>query len=368
MATLVESASGLVAYMNYLEASNDDWRRIGDVKANRTTARYRGYLIGRRSAGEIAASTASARMAVVIRFYRWLSAERLLVNESQEAEKKILVRISDRVGAQRSLIRTLDDLSIPNRARMRTALEGGLHPVSAAQRDTLLAIAEARASKELYLMLALGFGTGMRLGSIADLKIKTIQLATTHPLSERICYLSIGPGVRAAPVATKFGVTGRVVIPAHLLEKITEYMNSMRRLRREAKASSADRSLVFLTKNGTPYSRSGADRSSVVNVEMSRLRASAAANGHDFSGFKFHCSRATFATGIAETAIRMGGAAGAGNAVRLVRDLLLHKNEASALKYINFIQDQRIKEEWSNRFTREFVGAHLCRQAGDDEC
>lgn len=54
-------------------------------------------------------------------------------------------------------------------------MESGLPPVSAVDRDAILDFAKQNASSELYLMLALGFFTGMRLGTICDLRIDTLE-------------------------------------------------------------------------------------------------------------------------------------------------------------------------------------------------
>ena len=47
--------------------------------------------------------------------------------------------------------------------------------MSAVDRDAILDFAKQNASSELYLMLALGFFTGMRLGTICDLRIDTLE-------------------------------------------------------------------------------------------------------------------------------------------------------------------------------------------------
>ncbi|MBP0633672.1 integrase [Cupriavidus sp. AcVe19-1a] len=70
-------------------------------------------------------------------------------------------------------------------------------------------------------------------------------------------------------------------------------------------------------------------------------------------GFRFHQSRSTFATELARIAIRAGGAV---NAIAMVKEALLHKNEATSLKYIRFVENAPSKEDVANAFTREFLG------------
>ncbi|MEI9345981.1 site-specific integrase, partial [Pseudomonas aeruginosa] len=112
-------------------------------------------------------------------------------------EKPYVVKYFDRVGFERTISGTTTDLSIPNRKRPGQTLEDGLLPVSETDRDAILDFAAENATPELYLMLALGFFTGMRLGSICDLKIQSLERAAPDPSAEGLLRLAVCPG--AAP-------------------------------------------------------------------------------------------------------------------------------------------------------------------------
>lgn len=360
--TLEAVATALLAYMKFLESDDDlQWHQFPKAKADRPTTRFRGELIRARDKGEISSSTATARMAGVLRWYRWVKAQGLLATDWPLWNDKLIgVRITDAFGFERSLSVTSSELSIPNRKRNNIKLEDGLLPVSLEERDQILDLAARYSSVEFSLMLRLGFMTGMRLGSICDLKLATLENA--HRLAETplVHYLSIGPGVRAAPVRTKHDVTGRVIIPSDLLRDLRDYVCSERRLKREALAAKGDKRVVFLTKNGTPYGTKEAGKSPSVNVDMLRLRRAARAEGINLTGFYFHRSRATFATSIAEAALRMPGSSLRwSDIISLIRDLLLHKDEATSMRYITFVKEQKTKAYWANEFTRFFFGAKL---------
>lgn len=360
LSTVQALATCLHAYMKFLELESIDWTHFPVVKADRCLTLYRGELIRARNAGEIAASTATTRMAAVLQFYRWAKNKGLIAQSSPIYEdRQKIIRAQGPHGIERSLNVLSTDLSIPNRRRNGVRLEDGLTPVSLAERDQILSLAKRYASKEFYLILAVAFGTGMRLGSICDLKIQTLRNAQKHPATGHLHFLSIGPGIKNAPVHTKFGVTGQVIIPTVLLETLLDYVYDTatpRRLKREALAAHEHRDLVFLTRFGTPYNRRGEDRSPVLNSDMTRLRKAAKTEGVDLQNFRFHRCRATFATSVADTAIAAGGPGAAGNAVALVRDLLLHKDEATSMRYITFCLNQKVKAQWADAFTREFVG------------
>lgn len=137
-------------------------------------------------------------------------------------EKPYVVKLFDLVGFERTINGTTTDLNIPNRKRLDQTLEDGLLPVPGTDRDTILNFAAENATPEIYLMLALGFFTGMWLGSICDLKIQTLEHAVPDPSAEGLLWLAIGPGA-APPVRTKFGVTSQIWMPEALRDELLEY-------------------------------------------------------------------------------------------------------------------------------------------------
>lgn len=177
--------------------------------------------------------------------------------------------------------------------------------------------------------------------------------AVRDPCAEGLHRVAVGPGARP-PVATKKGVTGQPVIPTVLLEQLRTYCYSARRLKREALAAPENKNLVFLTRFGRPYAERGSDASPSINVEMMRFRALGPAHGLILKDFKFHQTRCTFATNVADIAIRAG--VGAVNALEMVRDLCLHKDESTSLKYIKFAKKNPAKAALSNEFSRLFLG------------
>ena len=156
------------------------------------------------------------------------------------------------------------------------------------------------------------------------------------------------------PVHTKFGVSGQVWIESSDLERLKIYAFSSRRLKRQAVASEPDRDCLFLTRFGGRYGTEGSDLSRSMNVELGRLRNEGVAQGiKAFRNFRFHQSRCTFATELARVAIRHGSV---GIAIRLVKQALLHRNEASTLKYIQFVERTAAMADAADAFTQSFLG------------
>lgn len=352
--TVKSSAAALHSYASWLETSKAHWWDFPVKKADRCLVRYRGALIDARDQGEIAPSTAAQRMRVAIRFYRWLTATGLLSPDwPMWSERIVGIPISNPVGLQRTLSVSTTDLSIPNRRAPGERLEDGLLPLAASDRDELLSFAQQYSTEELFLLLSCGFFTGMRLGTLTNLKIQSLTNAVPDPAGPDLYRIAIGPGA-SPPVTTKYGVTGQAWITRPHLDRLLQYAYSTRRLHREAKAKREHKDLVFLTRFGNPYAERNSDKSAAINVEMHALRKRALASGLDFMReFRFHQTRCTFATELARLAIEVCGPI---NALALVKDALLHKDEATTLKYIRFLAKSKAKKEAANAFTEAFLG------------
>lgn len=352
--TVLTSVKHLASYAQWLEAEKTDWWYFPEKKADRCLFRFKKALINARDAREIAPSTASARMAAVVRFYRWAHAAELITPVGPMWEdRQVAVKTVSTFGLERTMQVITSELVIRNsKVKGGFQLEDGVLPVTDEGRREIQAFAEANASEELRLMLALGFGSGLRLGSLCDLKVATLEHATTDPATgwRR---MDLGPAARP-PVATKFGVSGKVPIWDELRARALEYATSTRRLKRQAKAAPEHRGLLFLNKNGKPYTQGA------VTTEMCRLRKEALDAGVSvFRDFYFHRSRATFTTLLMRVALRMLPVA---DAIDLTRECALHADEKTTFGYVKFVEKTAAMKAHADAFTQAFLG--LAKQGG----
>ncbi len=267
--TISNNFNSLLNYANFLEREGLTWFTFPIRKAERCIVRYRKWLVEQRDiTRNIAPSTATEYMRNVIAFYRWALGNELLSTDFPLwRDKPVYVSSFDSVGFERTFLRVTTDLSIANRSRPGDNLEDGLLPLSASARDELLSFAKSNSTPELFRMLMLGFFSGMRIGTISDLKIQTLRNAVPDPIAPGLYRISIGPAADP-PVATKFGVTGHIWIPEALLSDLLEYVTSIRRSKRQSLASADDKNLVFLTSHGNAYSRRKSDQSGAINVDL----------------------------------------------------------------------------------------------------
>lgn len=366
--TVASNMNGLLNYAKFLENHALHWLTFPVRKADRCLVRYRHTLIKMRDTGQISPSTASEYMRNCITFYRWVREKGLLEPTLPLwRDKPYLITYFDRVGFERSLTGVTTDLSIPNRKRTGDTLEDGLLPVSASDRETILVFANGKVSPELYLMLALGFFTGMRLGSICDLKIQTLERAVPDPTARGLLRIALGPGA-SPPVQTKFSVTGQVWVPEALCDELLEYAKSLRRLKREAVARPENRDLLFLTRFGKSYGRRGSQQSTSVNVEMCAIRKAGIKAGLKvLRSFHFHQTRCTFATELTRLALSTCGDVAI--VIAIVGQALLHgpNSEATTFKYIKFVQSTPVKQALVDNFMAAFTGIRSTMAPPHDE-
>ncbi|MGR4875908.1 tyrosine-type recombinase/integrase [Pseudoxanthomonas sp. LARHCG66] len=341
----------LLAFAKWCEEEGVEWWHFPDKQSERCLTRFRGALVKQRKEGELAPSTTAQRMRAVVQFYRWLLESSLLRSDRELwGERTVRRRFTDSFGLEHSIKVASTDLAIPNRS-VAGALqyEDGIQPISIEAMRQILDFSSERTSLEIWLMLRLGFQSGLRIGSILDLKIRTLEKASLDPVVEwnRI---AVGPGARP-PVATKFGVTGNVPIHTDLLQELLAYATSTRRLKRQAMASGENRDLLFLTRFGEPYS---GNECRAVNVAMSRLRKGALIAGRrEFEDFHFHRTRATFATMLIRAALKYMTASAA---VEFVRDACLHRDDATTLRYIKSMEEGAEMSEAADAFSQSFMG------------
>lgn len=333
-------------YANWLEGEKTDWRHFPKNKAERVLVRYRGELVDSRDRGALSPSTTTARMRAVIRFYRYSAGHHFISRDAPKwQDKVVVVNYFDTVGFERTLQRLTTDVSIPNRARPGVRLEDGLLPLTSEHMMELLTFSKGDASEELHLMMTTGCFTGARIGTITTLRIQALEQAMRDPMVPGMWVVPVGPGTG---IATKFDVSGDLMLPDPLMKILREYASSRRHLDRVIKAGQEDKSLLFLTRHGKPYKPTAVDR------EMVELRRNGMAAGLKFlQRFKFHQTRATYGTWLMSICLK---AASVKASIEFVKRAMHHKNEATTFGYITFIEHTKAKIEVANAFAEAFLG------------
>lgn len=345
-------------YAAWLEAVQLDWQHFPMLERDRVLIRWRKHLIEQRDKfGLLAPSTATQRMNATIRFYRHARAYGLISSDAQMWQERHLVRrYHDSAGFERTMQIRSTDLSIPNRRRQGLMLEDGLLPLTRDQRDELLSFTAqpGHVSRELNLMLLVGFYSGARIETISDLKRGTLEKAVADPATPGLIYLAVGPG-HIPHVATKFDVRGRILLPEWLYQELLNHLTDPVRLKREAKASRENKDLVFLTRFGHRYADRESSSGTAIDRAMVDLRRKAFAAGLKFAKeFHFHMTRATFGTWLTALLLERGHNVKA--VLMFVCESMLHADIETTLKYIKFIEQTPIKIAMANEFTDAFLG------------
>ena len=345
-------------YAEWLEAEGLDWRHFPILERDRVLIRWRKKLMETRDKfGLLAPSTATQRMNATIQFYRYARANDFMGCEAPLwQERQVIHRFHDAVGFERTMLLSSTDLAIPNRTRHGLRLEDGLTPITKEQMHELLDFTrqEGKATPELHLILLLGFFTGARLETIADLKKSSLDNAVSDPVAPGLVYIAVGPGHKPH-VATKFNVQGRILVPEWLFHDLCAYVAGSRRLIREAKAPHENKDLIFLTRFGRRYAESDSVSGTAVGRAMVDLRRAATLAGLKFmKNFYFHMTRATFGTWLTTTLLENGNDHKA--VLTFVSDAMLHKDIETTMRYIKFVEQTPIKIKVANEFAEAFLG------------
>lgn len=353
--TVQDQMRHLHKFADWLEQEDaPDWRHFPMNRAARVLVRWRGYLINCRDAlGILAPSTTTARMNACINFYRHCAEFGFISRDAPKwKDIPVVVRYHDTAGFKRTLSRVTTDISIKSRVAKRTTVEEGLLPITGAHMLQLLDFASHGASLELQLMLKLGFFAGARLQTICSLKLGNLERAVPDSDVDGLWCIAVGPGSRPN-VETKFDVSGTLRIPEAVLREFKSYAYSVRRMKRQARASKECKELLFLTTQGNPYERrSDGKRSSAINSEMVTLRRTAVASGLKFmADFHFHQTRATYGTLLMKTLLPLGNLQAA---LEFVRNAMFHKEISTTMTYVKFIEQTKGKAEVANAYTQAF--------------
>lgn len=336
----------LSQYANFLEAQSTDWRHFPVRKEEQVLRKFRKHLIDEVDNGALMGSTATNCMSTVIQFYRFADAHELVgAGAPMWTDRLAVIPFYDAAGFKRTMVRLSSDLKIPNRKRIGTTLEEGLLPLRKEHMSELLAYTAKHETEEVHLMLSTGFFTGARVGTVTTLTVTSLQTAREDPNTPGVYLLPVGPGTS---VATKFSVAGELMVPRTVLHELKAYASSTTRLLREAKAQPCDKDVLFLTRTGQRYAVETVNR---LVYEM-RKRA-VAAELRFMQRFKFHQSRATFGTWLTELLLECGAKT---DAIRVVRDAMLHKDEKTTFGYIKFLENTRAKKQAAVAFNEAFTG------------
>ncbi|PXX46931.1 tyrosine-type recombinase/integrase [Undibacterium pigrum] len=346
LSTAISVMEHLHKYAEWLEETDIDWRHFPITKVERVLVRYRGALIDARDRGNLMPSTTTARMNAVIRFYRYAAGRNFISREAPKWQDRIVtISYFDPVGFERTMSRVTTDVSIPNRARPGRRLEDGLLPISDQDKLDLLQFASTNASRELCLMLMVGFYTGARIGTILTLRTTALDNAMPDPKLPNMWLLPVGPGTG---IDTKFDINGNLMIPQQLMTMLRNYATSRRHLDRVVRANGADKSLLFLTRFCKQY------KVVAVAREMVDLRRAGQIVGLKFlQKFKFHQTRATYGTWLITLCLMCMEVKAA---IEFVKHAMFHKHESTTFGYITFAQNTKEKIELDKLFTEAFLG------------
>ena len=345
--TVTRDANHIRLYADWLENNNIDWLHFPKTKRERCLYRFRGFLIDCRDSGLLAPSTVTHVMNALLKFYRWVRAEGLN-DKSQELWVSGVARLRyfDKQGFERTIERNTTDLAIPNRRRGSQAPEDGLFPLILAQVKVLMRHLKNQSNYEFYLLHKTALLTGCRFETVTTLTIDVLRNSYKVTGIDNCRNVRVGSGTS---VSTKFNVSGSVPLPDFLVNELIAHYESLDSMLRRSICKKEHHKSIFLTNHGNPYSLQS------FSTLMTRLRSELAKSGHsEFMRFHFHQLIATFATMLMRSALASKNMSKA-NAIEYVATVLLHADTVTAWKYVKFIEESPVIDEYHELLWRLFT-------------
>lgn len=353
--TLKSIANSLRGFLGWLAVTNTDWREVYAVadgeraKAWLPPYRYRSYLIGRITAGNLSRDTANLYLNHVRQFYEWaLKMRRIERIPFKYARMVIRKRRKDgdfdllfsTIQDEKALMIQTTDLVIPKKYKTKkTDLDDDLTPYSAEELKQLFESRYMRLeTRRLWAQLA--FVCGLRAMEVAAFPEASVE---NPEMSEKTSF--------SVRIVGKFNKERTILVPRFLMEALWQHKNSPERLRRAAKwdlAQGVDSARpLFLNRSGKPI-----NSASLTNI-TSKVAQELAASGIAFRR-SFHDLRATFATTLAKFMLEKR--LPLGFIQYKLMSLMGHANFSTTQKYINFARSVTFEKQMQDWVDTVFGG------------
>lgn len=362
MATYSGIADDLAAFKRFLEEEEIDFTDFPKRKLFRPTYRYRGDLLQRIRAGEMAPTTARRRMAAVIGFYRWLISEGFLRPEHPPwNEGDVYFQFTDSKGFSITKQVKTTDIAVrvakQNDPYAGTIDDGGkLRPLTPEEQEWLLDALLELGNTEMTLIHLVALFTGARIQTVLTFRVRHVHLELPDDVTE----VRLPVGSRTT-IDTKNDKQMTLFIPRWLFEKLRVYSHSDRARKHRKKAGDdSEDQYLFLSNRGVPLYKSKADRQEfdeshslrhekdgqtvrqfITDRVIPLIRKKTGTKFH----YRFHDMRASYGMNLTDqqlTLIRESGGKVTLHQVReFVKTRMGHESAATTDRYLNYRSNQK---------------------------
>lgn len=347
-------AQALSSYYQFLENKGLAWDQFPPIKRMKPTYLFRSKLLNQIKLGELAHSTASARMNQIVNYYKWLMHDGYLrIKNEKEAPFQMEFVSVQSTGMLAHISPTFTVTTSDLRIKVpKDASSKNIRPLSPLTHESLSILTQylPRASEELRLQVLISVDTGMRIQEVATLSLDALDTATPLTESEHRYEIVLSP--QSTGVQTKYLKQRRVEISAVLFATLNEYRFSERRLKRVNKLNVKLKSLaehtsyleqatveslelcmrhepLFVSEQGNPVSAKS------IEARWTEFRTSIKKTCPSFI-HRFHDLRSTYGT------YRLNDLLEAGlspvESMELVMAWMGHRNETTTWKYLHYLK------------------------------
>lgn len=347
-------AQALLHYFTFLEDIGIAWDTMPAALRKRPTYGFKKHLREAYKNGNIARSTASSYMSIVIKFYKFYLARnhpfehppfkyeivKVSTSGSHEYMRNKLIHVdttdlrlklpndTSYYGLSRKLL-PINDQEWRVAQKYYKELQTGVSNRSNNTKTVAL-------SQEFQIAIELSRYCGLRRSEIISIRINAIYKPSSEQLAKK--YLINADGLNLDPrrgVTTKNGTVRIAEITSELMQRIYEYTNSARYIQRRKlyeESNTEDKYCppLLLNQLGKPYSPKSID------ARWGELRNAIRSELPNFS-HKFHNLRSTYAVERLKELLNSG--IKEGKALDYLQSVMGHKSRSALLGYLKLSEE-----------------------------
>ena len=367
VAPVIESfwsnALDLAAFRQFLDENDINWLEFPALKLKRPTYRFNGHLKNAVEEGEVALSTAKRRMATVIRFYRWLKNQQVLIPDHppwMESERYVHFKNGYGFNQMKKVLTTDISMKCVKQLDPYDGFidDGGkLRPLPQEEQEWLAEALCLLGNTEMTLIHLFGILTGARIQTILTFRLRHARLELEDRQEGELRF-PIGPGTG---IDTKGDKKMVLHLPVWFYRMLQTYAESARAQKRRERADGGDNDdqYLFLSVRSTPLYLSKHD-ARIFSVKNRRRHRKSGQGVRQFITeriiplvqkkygatnsraknftYRFHDTRATFGMNLTDHQMHLveEGKATLQDVREFVKTRMGHKSAATTDGYLQF--------------------------------
>lgn len=373
-------ADDLLNYLRFLEDQGLDLFYLPSNERLRVTYRYRNHIQDLVLAGAIKRSTGKQRINRVVRFYKGLLSQGLVLSEElknlpYEVLSKTITSLDSKGFVRKTTVHTHNlKLSGVRDGRDFEAIvdEGALRPLPREDQRVFLRALKATGNRAMQLIFYLALFTGARIQTCCTIRIKNLDGKLDSSNNYR---MRIGAGTG---IDNKNSKNMMLIIPGWLVQDLKLYSvsNKARAAQEKSELGISKENYLFLTNRGKPYYTSKLEISqyierdaeidksrkteisineeTTIRVFLAKVHCNISKEYPGFYQYRFHDFRATFGMNLLEMLLN-NPLHNTNSALIVLQQRMGHQDLETTMRYLSYRNNINIGLEVQDSYESQLL-------------